>query len=400
MLIRFEVSNFRSIREPIELSMVAVDRDREAARDAPMLGESLLTRAGVYGPNASGKSNLLAAFRWFTWAVRNSLREWDEQIPVDPFLLLEDRSSEFMVEVLVDGVRFEYSVELDENRVLHESLFHYPKKRRRLIFEREDKKLKLQEGLGYLGGARDLLTDRVLVLSIMRRFDEPLISDFFSVLAGIDFVNVSHLHGRKLSIGGPLSSIEYVMKRKEIAYAFLRAADLGISGIELVEHPDGHTHWISESDFKLLHKIGDSSVAMDFDMESQGTRAWFGLMGPFLNSIAKGNLLIIDELDAKLHPVLSAKLLGFFESEEINKKSAQLIFSSHDTSLLNHLNRDEVWLTEKDSEGVTSLNALAEFSGNRVRKSQNLERGYLHGRFGAVPEMDQIDLLRALGLIG
>ena len=135
-------------------------------------------------------------------------------------------------------------------------------------------------------------------------------------------------------------------------------------------------------------------------MESQGTRAWFGLMGPFLNSIVKGNLLIIDELDAKLHPVLSAKLLGFFESEEINKKSAQLIFSSHDTSLLNHLNRDEVWLTEKDSEGVTSLNALAEFSGNRVRKSQNLERGYLHGRFGAVPEMDQIDLIRALGLIG
>lgn len=111
-------------------------------------------------------------------------------------------------------------------------------------------------------------------------------------------------------------------------------------------------------------------------------------------------MLVIDELDAKLHPVLSAKLLGLFESEEINKKNAQLIFSSHDTSLLNHLNRDEVWLTEKDSEGVTSLNALAEFSGNRVRKSQNLERGYLHGRFGAVPEMDQIDLLRAFGLIG
>jgi hypothetical protein len=135
-------------------------------------------------------------------------------------------------------------------------------------------------------------------------------------------------------------------------------------------------------------------------MESQGTMAWFNLMGPVLESLENGSVLVIDELDAKLHPVLSAKLLGLFESEEINKKNAQLIFSSHDTSLLNHLNRDEVWLTEKDSEGVTSLNALAEFSGNRVRKSQNLERGYLHGRFGAVPEMDQIDLLRAFGLIG
>ena len=107
MLIRFEVSNFRSIREPVELSMVAVDRDREAARDAPMLGESLLTRAGIYGPNATGKSNLLSAFRWLVWAVRNSLRQWDEQIPVYPFLLLENRPTEFIIEMLVDGIRFE-----------------------------------------------------------------------------------------------------------------------------------------------------------------------------------------------------------------------------------------------------------------------------------------------------
>ena len=398
MLIRFEVSNFRSIREPVELSMVAVDRDREAARDAPMLGESLLTRAGIYGPNATGKSNLLSAFRWLVWAVRNSLRQWDEQIPVYPFLLLENRPTEFIIEMLVDGIRFEYSIELDKNRVLYESLFHYPKKRRRLIFEREGKTLKLQEGLGHLGGARELLTDRVLVISIMRRFDEPLISDFFSMIASIGFANVHHSHGRTFDLGGRISSIRYIMRDKDRARAFLRSADLGISGIELNEDSDEGSPWRSE--FKLLHKLGSDSVPMDFDMESQGTKAWFNLMGPVLGSLENGSMLVIDELDAKLHPVLSAKLLGLFESEEINKKGAQLIFASHDTSLLNHLNRDEVWLTEKSSEGVTSLSALAEFSGNRVRKSQNLERGYLHGRFGAVPDMDQIDLMRAFGLIG
>lgn len=396
MLIRFEVSNFRSIREPVELSMVAVDRDREAARDAPMLGESLLTRAGIYGPNASGKSNILAAFRWLVWAVRNSLRQWDEKIQIDSFLLSEDKSSEFFIEMLVDGIRFEYFVEVDENRVLYESLFHYPKKRRRLIFEREGKSLKLQEGLGNLSGTRELLTDRVLAISIMRRFDESLVSNFFSVLTGMRFTNVSHQNGATFDFGRHLSNVRYVMQNKDRAYAFLRSADLGIDGIDI--DLDGGER--SGSDFKLVHKIGDSSISMDFGMESQGTKAWFMLMEPVLNSLEYGSVLIIDELDAKLHPVLSAKLLGLFESEEINKKGAQLIFASHDTSLLNHLNRDEVWLTEKSPDGVTSLSALAEFSGNRVRKSQNLERGYLHGRFGAVPDADRIDLMRALGLIG
>ena len=398
MLIRFEVSNFRSIREPVELSMVAVDRDREAARDAPILGENLLTRAGIYGPNASGKSNLLAAFQWFAWAVRTSLREWDEQIPLKPFLLLEGETSEFIIEMLVDGIRVEYSIELDSNRVIYESLFHYPKKRRRLIFEREGRALKLQEGLGHLSGVRKLLADRVLIMSIMRIFDVPLISRFFSMLAGIYFMNLSDLRDPAFLFSGRFSSFEYLMRNKDRACAFLRSADLGINGIELVEDSDENVFLYG--DFKLLHEIGGNSIPLDFNMESQGTMAWFNLMGPVLESLENGSVLVIDELDAKLHPVLSAKLLGLFESEEINKKNAQLIFSSHDTSLLNHLNRDEVWLTEKDSEGVTSLNALAEFSGNRVRKSQNLERGYLHGRFGAVPEMNQIDLLRAFGLIG
>ena len=114
------------------------------------------------------------------------------------------------------------------------------------------------------------------------------------------------------------------MRNKDRACAFLRSADLGINGIELVEDSDENVFLYG--DFKLLHEIGGNSIPLDFNMESQGTMAWFNLMGPVLESLENGSVLVIDELDAKLHPVLSAKLLGLFESEEINKKKCSVNF--------------------------------------------------------------------------
>jgi AAA15 family ATPase/GTPase len=119
-----------------------------------------------------------------------------------------------------------------------------------------------------------------------------------------------------------------------------------------------------------------------------------------LTALQDGSILLLDELDASLHPTLSAQLIDLFHEPATNPRGAQLIFTSHDASLLNHLNRDEVWLTEKNPDGSTRLGALAEFAGERVRRSQNLENAYLHGRFGALPQLDQTELLRALGLVG
>ncbi|MGE3284942.1 MAG: ATP/GTP-binding protein [Pseudonocardia sp.] len=136
MLIRFEVANFRSILDPVELSLVAVDRDRAAARRVEHLGHSLLTVAAVYGPNASGKSNLLAALGWLQAAVRDSLRYWEDVIPLEPFAFADGvgRPSEFTVEMTVDGIRFEYVLELNRDRVHYEALFHFPEKKRRRVF--------------------------------------------------------------------------------------------------------------------------------------------------------------------------------------------------------------------------------------------------------------------------
>jgi AAA15 family ATPase/GTPase len=150
---------------------------------------------------------------------------------------------------------------------------------------------------------------------------------------------------------------------------------------------------------QLAHRTGRQQALFELQDESAGTLTWLSLIEPVLYVLRSGQILLLDEIDASLHPALSARLLELFQDPETNPRGAQLIFTTHDTSLLSHLNRDEVWLTEKDDDGATSLTALAEYGGDKVRRSLNLERAYLNGRFGAVPELDQVKLRSVLGLV-
>ncbi|GAA3120479.1 hypothetical protein JOF29_006513 [Kribbella aluminosa] len=424
MLIRFEVSNFRSVLDPVELSMVAVDSGRETAREVPNLGESLLHVAAIFGPNAAGKSNIIAALSWLRDAVRLSLQMWDETIPVEPFAFSSgsDRPTQFAVECAIRGVRFEYLVELDRQAVAYEGLFHYPEKKRRRVFEREARDLKLQRGLGSLSGTRELLTDRTLALSIARRFDEPLVSDFAAELLRIQTLGLA-TPGRPGAIdwrpttslfepdleSGQQSLFEisdpsaFDSTDRAQGLALLRLADLGIDDVVPAEAAEptlrGAPLRGRAQRLRLTHRTGTGAVPLDFAAESSGTRTWFRMIGPVLMALKQGSVLLFDELDASLHPTLSQQVISLFQDPATNPRDAQLIFTTHDTSLLNHLNRDEVWLTEKSDDGITRLGALAEFAGERVRTSVNLERAYLQGRFGALPDTDRTELLRALGLI-
>ena len=304
------------------------------------------------------------------------------------------------MESVVSGVRFEYVVELDRTAVRYEGLFHYPEKKRRRIFEREGQDLVLQRGLGALSGTRELLTDRSLALSIARRFDEPIVSEFARELVNGRPIEQMPL---RQSIG-PFTAAR--TDRAE-ALALLRMADLGIDDVLIDEQEPGTAASATglmlvkpQRRVRLLHRTADGMMPLDFAEESAGTQRWFALIGPVLTTLRSGSLMLFDELDEGLHPTLSAQLIRLFHDPATNPLGAQLIFTSHDTSLLNHLNRDEVWLTEKSDDGATRLGALAEFAGERVRKSQNLEKAYLHGRFGALPDVDRTEVLRALGLIG
>ncbi len=424
MLIRFEVENFRSIREPVELSMVAIDEDRESARLQERIGVALLTTAGVFGPNASGKSNVLAALGWLSDAVASSLRQWDESIPIEPFAFgdSENRDSSFALELSVDGVRFEYLLDLNAEHVSYEALFHYPEGRRRRVFEREGNDLVLQRGLGALSGTRALLTDRSLALTIMRRFDEPLVNGFANQLVHISSLGqqgaarnrlaLSRVRQATIRIFGGHRQEQLSLFEDEStpnsgttrarALSLLRLADLGVVDVEIdestIEAPSGATY--TKRNPRLIHSAGAQRVPFEYMDESEGTRTWFNLIGPLLSALERGAIVLFDELDASLHPTLTAQLVRLFQNNSSNPNGAQLVFASHDTNLLNHLNRDEIWLTQKDESGQTRFGALSDFAGKRVQKSQNIETGYLSGRFGALPDTSNPEVLRSLGLIG
>jgi hypothetical protein len=433
MLIRFSVENFRSINDRTELSLVALDKTLPASREVSGLDEQLLTLVGIFGPNASGKSNILAAIQWLRDAVVRSLRTWDEGIPVDQFLFGPSAGSvtAFEVEYVINGVRFDYQLEVSAEEIVYEGLFHYPLGRRRRVFERNGLELVLQDGLGSLSGARKLLTPRSLMLSIARRFREELTLSFANKIAGIDSLGLQH-NRRIFGAGGPgyfasrpryrwyvqpeldgidvddeesidrENKFEMASRTREQGLALLKMADLGIVDVQDVQDENALAQGASVSAARrtqFIHTSGDEKFPLDMSEESAGTRTWFRLVGPVLEALRNGDVLIFDEIDASLHPRLSAELLGLFASPSTNPKNAQLIFTSHDASLLARLNRDQVWLTEKNALGASELVPLTDFGGDRVRRSQNLEKAYLEGRFGGIPDVDLVTVYRALGLM-
>jgi len=406
MLLRFETTNHRSIKGSAELSMIAVDNDRPAARGFELLAERALTVAAIYGPNASGKSNVLDALDWLSAAVGQSLRQWAERVPRRPFRFGDGPTtpSTFDVEMMIGEVRYHYRLEVDDTSVLFEGLYSYPERRRRVLFERDETGLSLRRGLSALSGTRDLLTPTTLALSAALRFDEQEVCSFGRALAGISALSrrVSDRVASRPTIGAVMTSQLFEdgdattgpsIEERNIALGMLRLADLGIDDVEITDDGFGPAQRL-----RLVHFASGQRLPFEIAEESAGTRTWFALIGPVLSALRTGQVLLFDEIDASLHPRLSAYLLGLFQAPDTNPHGAQLIFTTHDTSLLGHLNRDEVWLTEKGDDGATRLTALAEFSGDKVRRSTNLERAYLQGRFGAVPQVDEVAMRQALGL--
>jgi len=187
MLLRFEVANHRSILEPVELSLIAVDEDRPSVRSFELLNEKVLTVAGIYGPNASGKSNILEALAWLSSAVRNSLRTWEDGIPRDPFRFGAgpESPSTFAIEMIASDVRYAYHLEVTDSEVLSESLVSYPKRQPRTLFERQGMEIDFRRGIGSTNGTRELLTPTTLALSAIMRFSEAEVMPFGDELRNI-----------------------------------------------------------------------------------------------------------------------------------------------------------------------------------------------------------------------
>ena len=420
MLLRFEVANYRSILGPVSLSLIAIDADRASAWEVAGLDQRVLSTAGIYGANASGKSNVVEALGWLSSAVRRSLRSWDQAIPREPFRFGDGpaRPTEFEVDLVVDDTRYTYRLEVNDSGVLFEALYSYPERRRRILFEREGSDLRVRRGLTRAAAIRELLTPTTLTLSVALRFVEPELGQVAQAIAGMQAIGLERRAWGRPGFGMSYSTQRWFEDRplslfddaddfpsggRTSALAMLRFADLGIDDVEITEVVDDLSPDVDRPrqrrQLRLVHRGLGQHLSFDLADESVGTRTWFRLIGPTLQALRSGQVLVVDEIDASLHPRLSAKLIELFQDRQTNPHRAQLVFTSHDTSLLNHLNRDEVWLTEKSADGATSLTALADFGGDKVRRSLNLERAYLQGRFGAVPELEQSLVREAMGLL-
>jgi AAA15 family ATPase/GTPase len=406
MLIRFRVANFRSLRDEQELSLVASLRDgRDDVVLSAELDIDLLRAAAVYGPNAAGKSNVLSALRFMRNAVVDSHRLWRPQgpIPFEPFLLdasSRNGASLFEVDLLLDGVRFQYGFRLEAERVAEEWLYSYPKKRRQLWFLREGETSEPFRFGKHLKGnhrlVQELTRENGLFLSAAAENNHRALLPIYRWFA--EQVHFSAADERTEDISATLSMLDTPHKKAAVV-DFLHLADLGVVDLEIREsRREGM--FVFEAAPQILeirHRAGDGVMPLPLHRESRGTQAWISLAGTTLWALEQGAVLLLDELDASLHPRLALELIRIFQDPVRNPRNAQLIFSTHDTTLLGNLlgepslHRDQIWFVEKDQEGATHLYPLTDF---KPRKLENLERGYLQGRYGAVPFIGQQPLAK------
>ncbi|GAA3435669.1 AAA family ATPase [Kutzneria kofuensis] len=392
MLRSFRVANHRSIRDEQELLLLPAYQDNEPA--VPV--------AAVYGANASGKSNLVDALAFMAMAVRHSFGRWspDGGVPRRPFKLDPEAGADpsaFVVDVLLDGVPHTYGFLVDDSRVLSEWLYSYPEKRRRVMFEREGDKVKIgstvQLAANKLEGLVGLMRPNALFLGLAVQSNVvqlyPVYRFFDDVLAfrPFGFRNDTRRLGDFLNLSP--HNLERVTD-------LVRVADVGVRGMHVIEPSE-----LDANDRlpRIAFTHAGSEAVLDFIEESEGTRSWVVLLPVVLTALDRGQTLVLDELDTSLHPKLTAQLVRLFQEPGTNPNHAQLIFTTHDTSLLGTmlgdevLKRDQVWFVEKDGEGASKLYPLTDF---HPRKGENTERRYLGGSYGAVPVLSERDFAEAV----
>ncbi len=410
MLIEFSITNYLSIRDRATLSMVASnDTSLEDSNVITAKKHRLVRSAVLYGANASGKSNVLSGLHFIRQMVMTSSKDTqaNEEIDTGPFLLsieCENKPSTFEIVFLHAETLYRYGFQADRKRIHAEWLFSRPSTKEATLFEREASEIRVNAERFKEGkGLEERTRENTLFLSVCAQFNGEIATSLLGW-----FQNLRMLQGF-----APMGMFAVTLERlkepgcKSRVLELTQIADPGITDYDLrqknltpqdlpKEMPEQLKRDIIKDspmlvELKTAHRKMDAAnqdmgaVLFDLDAnESAGTQKMVKLTGPLLDTLENGRLLVVDELDARMHPLLTRMIVSLFNSPA-NRSNAQLVFASHDTTLLTPklFRRDQIWFTEKDNYGATDLYSLVELKG--VRKEATFAKDYIRGKYGAIP---------------
>jgi AAA15 family ATPase/GTPase len=383
MIKYFTVENFYSIGNESVLEF-----DLHIKKDAAFLAHPTI---GFAGSNASGKSNVLKALSFVLWFAGESFLEikpsvenlFDENnkdtITIETFIANQEQPCKFHIIFTKGGIDYEYLLTVNTEKVFEEEFYYYPKKRQKLIYHRKELNVKFGDGISKFD-AKDL-RENCSIISLAAQFESQVYAQKAKEYASFS-TNIrlgQHFAEMKFSnyLMLQLEKNDIVkLKTREL----LKIADIGIEDFYTIK-----TNGILITIFK--HKINGNLLELTSNQQSAGTLRILTLFFYVLKSLENGSLLILDEIELELHQNLVAYLLSLFQNPEINTKSAQLIFSFHNTSLMDILKTEQLWFVNKDENEYSEFYCAANVQGIKNLHNKSLETLYRIGRFGATPKL-------------
>jgi AAA15 family ATPase/GTPase len=384
MLLQFSVTNHRSIKETAIISMkAAADKSMKEVLISPDGKKQIVPVMAIYGANAAGKSNVIHALLLMREMICGNYAKplKGAKLPQEPFIFVDGKAdpTEFEIIYYYEGIKYAYGFSFDTNKIIKEYLYHWPKGREALIFSRNDGKYEFRESIQEQLTLAGRTPENKLYLTSSNEWNCSQTEKAYLWFQ-------KNLHGVIATDGSNENTIDAIRKggkEKQRILSEIILADLGICNIELTgikENPIVST----------VHQLKDAEgnqkqYTLLLGQESVGTQRFFARIGLWMDAINSGTVLLVDEIEASMHPLLTRHLIEMMQDQTINKNHAQLIFTTHDTGLLDLklLRRDQIWFAEKDENSMqTDIYALTEFS---PRKDENIAKGYMQGRYGAIP---------------
>ena len=399
MLCQFTVKNYKSIRDEVTFDMqVAAISEHEDKVIRDIDGEEFLPVSALYGPNGGGKSNVLKALQTLVGKVLRPLYAstnnadilmFRKNVNIEPFKFTEENKNaptEFEIFFRTKLAEYRYQLYVKKEKVVYESLdrVKLSTKRRSALFERDNNNIELKGDFTKLT-ASDELSETLPFLSYLgiTYSKNEVVRDVLEWFdQGIDFLNY----------GNPIQELVVAVANtkniKQLMLQMIQEMDLNIVDFRVEEEEN-------RLDVYTKHFVNGYEAELDLEEESSGTKKLFGLLPFIATSLIEGNVLVIDELDAKIHPILLKHIINMFTDLNVNKNNAQLIFTSHDLSTMNSdvFRRDEIWFVAKGNAENSELYSLVEFKnekGESVRKDAKFGKQYLEGKYGADPYLRRI----------